>query len=166
MPEKLQMLVHELEKNLWNDRWWIKGGSSAFERKSRILVKGLFMILLILQNIFLWECENWHFLYKNNYVAIGVVRVVIVWMWFRMGITKYARKPYWFFSNCSTLLQSCLLANYVQFSFSSLHLPSMSSFWSYECNFRTFLWFFGLGQGSLAGPLTIAKELLVWMFYE
>jgi hypothetical protein len=32
----------------------------------------------VLQNIFLWECENWHFLYKNNYVAIGVVRIVIV----------------------------------------------------------------------------------------
>ncbi len=38
--------------------------------------EGLFMILLILQNAYcFWECEDWHFWYKNNYVAIGVMRV-------------------------------------------------------------------------------------------
>jgi hypothetical protein len=43
------------------------------------LGEGLFMILLILQNACcFWKCENWHFLYKNNYVTIGVMKVVIV----------------------------------------------------------------------------------------
>jgi hypothetical protein len=39
----------------------------------------LFMIIFILKNAYcFWECENWHFLYKNNYVAVGVMKVVIV----------------------------------------------------------------------------------------
>jgi hypothetical protein len=48
-----------------------------------------------------------------------------------------------------TTLHSCILANNIQSSFSSLHLPSMSFFLSYECNFKTTLWFFGAGQESL-----------------
>ncbi len=41
--------------------------------------EGLFMIMFILQNAYcFWECENWHFLYKSNYVAISVMKVVIV----------------------------------------------------------------------------------------
>jgi hypothetical protein len=55
-----------------------KGGARLLKQVEN-LGEGLFMILLILQNAYCFgECENWHFLYKNNYVAIGVTRVVIV----------------------------------------------------------------------------------------
>jgi hypothetical protein len=55
-----------------------KGGARLLKQLKN-LGEGLFMILFILQNAYcFWECENWHFLYKNNYVAIGVMRVVIV----------------------------------------------------------------------------------------
>jgi len=54
-----------------------KGGARLLKQVKN-LGKG-FMILLILQNAYyFWECENWHFLYKNNNVAISVKRVVIV----------------------------------------------------------------------------------------
>jgi hypothetical protein len=159
------MLVLELEKNLWNDRWWIKGGSLTFEggqkswwrvvhdiahSKKYILFLGMWKLACFVQKQL---CGNWC---NEGYYNLNMIQ----------DGNNEVGKPYWFFSNCSTLLQSYIFANHVQFSFSSLHLPSMSFFWSYECNLRTTLWFFGAGQGSLPWPLTIAKELLLRRFYE
>jgi hypothetical protein len=72
------MLVLELEKNLWNDRQWIKGGSLAFEAGQESWWKVVHDISHSTKYILflgMWELS---FLYKNNYVAIGVMKVVIV----------------------------------------------------------------------------------------
>jgi hypothetical protein len=49
-------------------------------------------------------------------------------------------------------------------SFSNLPLPSMSSFSSHECNFKTTLWFYGIGQGSLLVPIFDGHVLIHCVF--